>query len=105
MIGVLKAVIRKYMGRQPAWQWSDIVPYALMALRLAPARSHGLPPFTILTGQVPVLPSELPLEPLDEPLTDATPKEEAAYVAEMVARVDQLREATAARLSRGDRLL
>ena len=73
MIRTLKSVIRRYLGRQPTLEWSDIIPYALVALRMTPAAAHGLPPFTVITGGVPVLPSQLPEEDLEVPAGDATP--------------------------------
>lgn len=49
-----------------------------MALRFAPAKAVGLPPFTILTGRVAILPSQLmewasptsPEDPSDEVLEE-----------------------------------
>lgn len=58
---MFREAVRKYLARYPAAYWSDIVPYALMAMRHTPARAHGFPPFTVLTGLVPVLASDVQL--------------------------------------------
>ena len=57
-IRALRATIRKYMAEYPGAQWTDVLPYALIALRLTAQRAHGFPPFTIITGRVPILPDQ-----------------------------------------------
>ena len=70
----MKDVIRRQMTAHPASYWSDAIPLALLAMRMTTARAHGLPPYTIVTGSYPCLPSML-LEgnPQDELPDDATP--------------------------------
>lgn len=55
-----KQAIRRHLQEFPTGYWSDGVPYALQGLRMAPTRAHGFPPFTVVTGAVPVLPAYLP---------------------------------------------
>ena len=81
MIRSIKDVIRKEASVDPASYWSDHVTPALIALRHSMSRAHGYPPFTVITGLVPVLPSDLTREtPASLPADAATPEEEAAYV-------------------------
>src|SRR5512144_3257013 len=103
MIRTLKSIIRRYLVRQPALHWSDIIPYALVAMRMTPAASHGLPPCTIIMGGGSVLPSQLPGGLDDVPGEDATPWQEAAYFDAMVHRTEHIRKHTAARLTRRDK--
>jgi hypothetical protein len=105
MIRTLKSVVRRYLGRQPTLFWSDVIPYALVALRMTPASAHGLPPFTVITGGIPVLPSQLPEDADELPGEDATPQEEADYMAAMARRIEEIRERTGASLSRRERLI
>lgn len=49
-IRVFRQGIRKIMAAYPTMYWSDVVKYVLMAMRFAPTRAHGLPPFTVVTG-------------------------------------------------------
>jgi hypothetical protein len=93
VIQTLKAVIRRLLDMEPHSYWSDHVPYALMALRMAPAASHGFPPFTVVTGGVPLLPSTLPEDPLEVP-EDPTPEGEEQFVEEVLRRVSRIREET-----------
>ena len=82
----MKDVIRRGLAVEPASYWSDHVPGALIALRLSAARSHGYPPFTVVTGLIPVLPSDATTVPAPALLPDdVTPVQEKAY-AEAVAR-------------------
>ena len=59
MIRTLKDTIRRQQTLNPASYWSDAVPYALLALRMTAAGAHKLPPYTIVTGRYPSLPSHL----------------------------------------------
>lgn len=67
VIRVFKDVMRRFLTREWDAYWSDAIPYCLMALRLAPTQAHGFPPFTVVTGTVPVLPTQLPEVPLELP--------------------------------------
>lgn len=58
MIRTLKDIIRRE-GVLEAGYWSDALPLALASMRMTSAASHGLPPFTVVTGQYPSLPSHL----------------------------------------------
>jgi len=63
MIRTLKDVMRKELSVEPGSYWSDHLPGALIALRHSAAASHGYPPFTIVTGLLPVLPSDITSQP------------------------------------------
>jgi len=52
-----KAAVRKEMTANPTGYWSDGVPYAVISLRMAPTAAHGFPPFTVVTGSIPVVPA------------------------------------------------
>jgi Integrase core domain len=49
MIRTLKDIIRRE-GVLEAGFWSDALPLALTAMRMTSAESHGLPPFSVVTG-------------------------------------------------------
>jgi transposase InsO family protein len=57
-IRTLKGIIRKGLTDDPDSYWSDHLAGALLVLRLSTARAHGYPPFTVVTGLIPVLPSD-----------------------------------------------
>jgi Integrase zinc binding domain/Integrase core domain len=68
-IQTLKSVIRRLLDEEPTSYWTDSIPYCLMAMRMAPAAAHGFPPFTVITGSTPILPTQMaedPIEQLDE---------------------------------------
>ena len=72
-IRTLKEIIRRQMAVAPVTFWSDHLPPALIALRHTTARSHGYPPFTVVTGLLPILPSDVtstPELPPDEATLD-----------------------------------
>ena len=104
-IRALRATIRKYMAEYPGAQWTDVLPYALIALRLTAQRAHGFPPFTIITGRVPILPATLPQEPPEDLGDDATPAQEAAYTDGLYSIVKEVMDTTSVRLQHSDRLL
>lgn len=84
MIRSIKDVIRKEASVDPASYWSDHVTPALIALRHSLARSHGYPPFTVITGLIPVLPSDITREIIPNlPMESATAEQEAAYVEQL----------------------
>ena len=90
VIRAVKDVMRKVMTSDPTSYWSDALPYCLMALRHAPSAAHKFPPFTVITGTTPVLPTQLP-DPGPELPTDPTPKEEAEYVDRLMAHTLAIR--------------
>ena len=59
MIRSIKDVIRKETSMEPASYWSNHIAPALIALRHSMSRAHGYPPFTVVTGLIPILPSDL----------------------------------------------
>ena len=87
-IRTLRAIIQKYLAAHPEAYWTDILPYALIVLRHTAQRAHGLPPFTIVTGRLPILPSSLPGELPPDLGDDATEEEEEAYASAMYERVE-----------------
>jgi hypothetical protein len=72
IIRAIKDITRRFLSMEPDAYWSDALPYCLMALRHTPASAHGFPPFTIITGTTPVLPTQLPQAGLIVP-EDPTP--------------------------------
>ena len=62
-IRTIKDIMQKEMAVAPDTYWSDHLPPVLIALRHTAARSHGFPPFTVLTGLLPVLPSDITTVP------------------------------------------
>lgn len=104
-IRTLRSILRKYLAAHPEAYWTDVLPFALIVLRHTAQRAHGLPPFTIVTGRIPILPSSLPGDlPPDLP-EDATEAEEEAYATTLFEMVEALRTATGQRLSSNDRLI
>ena len=89
-----KNAIRKHLTEFPTSFWSDGVPYALQGLRMAPTRAHGFPPFTVVTGAVPVLPCMLPDPDVGLPV-DPTPAEEESFVVALLAHMREVRYAVA----------
>jgi len=73
MIRTFKDVVRREGVLEDGY-WSDALPMVLAALRMTASASHGFPPFTIITGQYPSLPSTI----LDEqiPIDWSEPSEE-----------------------------
>ena len=72
-IRTIKDIMRKEMALLPDSYWSDHLPAVLIAMRHTAARSHGYPPFTVVTGLLPVLPSDVtsvPELPPDEATAD-----------------------------------
>lgn len=88
IIRVFRIAIRKYLAAHPTLFWSDVVPFVLMALRMAPTRAHGFPPFTLVTGQIPILPSDLHVAPVADLPQDPTPGQEEAYIEQVCTRVE-----------------
>ena len=86
-IRTIKDVLRKQLAADPDGYWSDHVAAAIITLHLSLARSHGYPPFTIITGLLPVLPSDLTEVPPPPapPEGEVTAQQEREY-AEGVAR-------------------
>ena len=88
-IRTLKEVIRRGLTKEPATFWSNHLGPALAMLRFTSSRMTGLPPFTIVTGRYPQLPS-LPARPLPDLPAQPTPRQEETYFAAMAARVEDL---------------
>ena len=102
MIRSIKDVVRRFLTREKTAFWSDALPYCLMAARLTPAASHGFPPFTVVTGTTPVLPTQLP--GLADAPDDPTPDSEEQFVEELFGLASRIREDTKERLEKRDRL-
>mgnify|MGYP003390283637 FL=1 len=56
---MVKDVIRKYQTQYPTSYWSDMVPHALTLMRFTTTRAHGFPPYTLVIGCNPELPTAL----------------------------------------------
>jgi len=56
-IRLIKQVCRKGVTADPQTFWSNHLPAALMRLRFTVHKAHQMPPFRVLTGQTPNLPS------------------------------------------------
>ena len=91
---MFKDVIRKLINAYPSAYWSDFIPNALILLRHTTTRAHGLPPYTIVTGQFPSLPTSIqPLPdfpPTHELTLELGATEEQLYVELLADRVAQL---------------
>ena len=107
MIRTIKEVIRKQLAVEPDTFWSDHLPAALITLRLSASRAHGYPPFALITGLLPVLPSDLseipapPLLPEGEP----TPEEEKHYKKMMQSAINDVRAIAKLRMAKQDLIL
>jgi len=102
-IRTIKEVIRKGLTEDPESFWSDHLPAALIVLRHSMARGHGFPPFTIITGLLPVLPSNLTHRPVPAmPTGEVSEAEEAAYVDSMCRTIADVRKAAKLRLARNE---
>ena len=71
---------------------------------MAPSRAHGFPPFTVVTGQIPVLFSDAQTSVVELPEAP-TAAEEASYVAAVCERVEVLRKSAQVRLDGQERRL
>ena len=73
-----------------------------MTLRHSMARSHGYPPFTIITGLVPVLPSDLTAvpPPPSPPEGEVTAQQEREYAEGVAKTVREVRRVAKLRLAR-----
>ena len=69
---------------------------------MAPTRAHGFPPFTMVTGAIPVLAAQLPDPNISLP-DDPTPAQEAQFTGALVAHMREVRRALDTRLSHRDR--
>ena len=77
-IRTLKETFRRMLTKEPATFWSNHLGPALAMLRFTSSRMTGLPPFTILTGRQPQLPS-LPARTLPSLPHAPTAAQEEAY--------------------------
>ena len=107
MIRTIKEVITKQLAVEPDTYWSDHLPAALITLRLSASRAHGYPPFALITGLLPVLPSDLseiqppPLLPEGEP----TPEEETRYKRMMLSTINDVHAIAKLRMAKRDLIL
>ena len=67
-------------------------------MRHSMAASHGYPPFTLVTGQLPILAADVNVE-VELPGEDATPYEEQEYVQKMVKTLQSIRDIARLRLT------
>ena len=78
--------------------WTDDLPAALIAMRHATAAAHNYPPFTVVTGQLPILPSDVTSD-VSLPGVDATPQDEEDYRQRMVEVIRQVRDTAKHRIT------
>ena len=100
-IRAAKDIIRRYLSQERTAYWTDALPYCLIAMHHTPAAAHGFPPFTVITGTTPILPTSLPDPQLKLP-GDADPQREELYVQHVLAHAKAIREETGERLLRRD---
>ena len=98
---MLKIVIRKYLAEHHDSYWSDIVPYALMAMRMTIHLAHNLPPFTIVTGRYPALPSHIP-ETRANPLVEPNYEDLEEYAGRVLSKAHELCNIAMNRLLKND---
>ena len=103
-IRTIKDVLRKSMAADDDSYWSDHVAAALITLRHSLARSHGYPPFTIITGLIPVLPSDLTEVPPPPapPEGKVTAQQERDYAEGVARTVREVRRIAKLRLARSE---
>ena len=75
----IKTIIRKGLSIDNTAYLSDFVPHAAIALRLSTARTHGYPPFTLVTGLIPTLPSDATSHIAIIPEGEVTAQQEKEY--------------------------
>ena len=90
IIRVFKDVIRKLQGAHSTSYWSDFVPDALLMLLHTTTRAHGFPPFSIITGQHPNLPTSLQPLPIPSPTWELDSHGKADYMEAVSARIEEL---------------
>lgn len=71
-----------------------------MALRLSTARAHGYPPFTLVTGLLPTLPSDLQQDIVVLPEGEVTAAQEKDYVNQLLQVVAAVRRVAQARMTK-----
>lgn len=72
----------------------------MLALRLSTARAHGYPPFTLVTGLLPILPSDLQRDIAVLPEGDVTAAQEEHYVRQLLMTVAAIRKVAQARMTK-----
>ena len=72
-----------------------------MALRMTTAASHKMPPFTLIVGRHPMLPSHINLDDLTFP-SEPTEEEELGYAALVIRETERLRTEAQKRLKFND---
>ena len=90
-IRFVKQAIRRLMAMHPDSYWSDHIPAVLIAMRFSMARSHSFPPFTVVTGSIPVLPSDIHINHMPLPDHDASDETENKYLDYMLKAVHGVR--------------
>lgn len=78
----MKDVIRRGLTAYPTSFWSDHLNTALMMLRFTCHKMTGYPPFTMITGSKPRLPSVIQT-PLDDLPDELSREEEDAFCEKM----------------------
>ena len=101
MIRSIKDVIRREASADPRSFWSDHIMPAVIVLRLSAAQSHGYPPFTVVTGLIPMLFSNLTrAQIITPPVGEASEAEEAAYVDKLRQVIHRVRLVVKTRLAK-----
>ena len=93
-----------YGAKHPDVYWTSFLPYFLLASRMVVSTTTLLPPFTIVTGRTPALPSHLPqvsIAALAEELSEARLE---AYAELIIQQTDAIASQVQRRLSRVNRL-
>ena len=77
---------------------------AMLMMRHTISRAHNLPPYTLVTGRGPILPSHLPDQlPIDP--VEPSKEEEESYLAWLLHRVQQLEQLAGHRMDQRERRL
>ena len=101
MIRTFKDIVRREGVLEDGY-WSDALPMVLAALRMTSSASHGFPPFTIITGQYPSLPSQLLDKELHVDWPEPSEAEQVAFTEAVVATTRKLWREAKLRLAKRD---
>jgi hypothetical protein len=96
-IRTVKVGIRLMLTLEPDTYWTDHIAPILMAMRFSMARSHGYPPYTIVTGLLPILPSDVSSYPMAMPEGEVSAAVEEAYINSVVKVAIEVRKVVKAR--------